>query len=60
MTKQKKIKHISDLGLTPELFELMAANAQPNDSARFEKNKKAIKRELRAKRKKKNLLKGLR
>lgn len=56
--KQIKLGHISSLGVTPELFELMAQNASI-DPKKSKINRKLIKRELKA-RKKKNLIKGLR
>lgn len=51
-------KRLSDLGVTPELFELMAQNASINPK-KSKINRKLIRRELKAK-KKKNLIKGLR
>ena len=56
--KQVKLTHISQLGISPALFEAMAATAE-SDPKQIKINKKAIRRELKAK-KRKNLIKGCR
>lgn len=55
--KQIKLGHISQLGITPELFEAMAANAESNPK-RVKINKKLIRREIKAQ--KRHKVKGLR
>lgn len=55
--KQIKLNHISQLGISPELFEAMAQNAEPN-SNRIKLNKKLIRREMKKRNRVK--VKGLR
>jgi len=55
--KQIKLNHISQLGISPELFEAMAQNAE-SDPARVKLNKKKIRREI--KKRKRQKVKGLR
>ena len=55
--KQIRLNHISQLGISPELFEVMAQNAEPN-SNRIKLNKKLIRREI--KKRKRIKVKGLR
>ncbi len=55
--KQIKFGHISQLGISPELFEVMAQNAE-SDPARVKLNKKKIRREI--KKRKRAKVKGLR
>jgi len=52
-----KLNHISQLGISPELFEAMAQNAE-SDPARIKLNKKKIRREI--KKRKRAKVKGLR
>lgn len=55
----KKIAiHISQLGISPALFEAIAATAESNPK-QIKINKKAIRKELKA-RKRRNVGKGLR
>ena len=55
--KQIKVSHITQLGITPELFEAMANNAEL-DPNRTKINKKKIRREI--KKRKRQKVKGLR
>jgi len=55
--KQIKLNHISQLGISPELFEAMAQNVE-SDPARVKLNKKKIRREI--KKRKRAKVKGLR
>lgn len=56
--KKIVVTHISQLGISPALFEAMAATAESNPT-RVKLNKKKIRKEIKA-RKRKNVGKGLR
>lgn len=55
----KTPKHITDLGISPALFEAMAATHESNPK-QVKINKKLIRKELKAQKKGKNLIKGCR
>ena len=54
---KQKLNHISQLGISPELFEAMAQNVE-SDPARVKLNKKLIRREMKKRNRVK--VKGLR
>lgn len=54
----KKPMHISQLGISPALFEAMAANSESNPK-QIKINKKKIRKEIKAKQRR-NVGKGLR
>lgn len=56
----KKPKHITDLGISPALFEAMASAYMFGDKNQIKINKKLIRKELKAQKKGKNLIKGCR